>query len=324
MAYSIALSHVGIYVKDMNRMVDFYSGFLGFAVSDRGPLRGGHGEICFMTRDPREHHQFVLANGRPDNLGFNLLNQLSFRVDSLVTLRELHRGLQDENVKDIDPTSHGNTISVYFKDPEGNEIGIFARDYMKRPSAPAAKPAVWKALSANHIVVTTPDYKKLVAWYNELLAFNQTTDSGRDVCMWFGDSVWLPTQIGQGRKSSADLKTLDHCALTVENYDTPRVVTELKRLKIIPADSKVGSDGQPDYGIYGVDLNNFKVQVCSWLEAVTQDRRRLLRQVERLPRLVGADERKRLRLIDVAGRLHTRIDFEVVEQCSAPCYALGR
>jgi catechol 2,3-dioxygenase-like lactoylglutathione lyase family enzyme len=165
----------------------------------------------------------------------------------------------------------------WFKDPDGNEIGIFAKDWMKRPAAAATKPAVWKALSANHIVVTTADYKKLVTWYNDLLAFNQTTDSGRDVCMWFGDSVWLPTQVGQGRPTSASLKTLDHCALTVENYDTPKVVTELKRLKIIPADSTVGTDGQPDYGIYGVDLNNFKVQVCSWLEAVTQDRRRLLR-----------------------------------------------
>lgn len=162
----------------------------------------------------------------------------------------------------------------WFKDVDGNEIGVFSKDWARRPTAPAAKPAVWRALSANHIVVLTPDYKKLVQWYGDLLAFNQTTDSGRDVCMWFGDSVWLPTQARAGQKSSAELRTLDHCALTVDNYDTARVIQELKRLKIIPADSTLGADGQPDYGIYGVDLNGFKVQVCSWLEAVTQDRRR--------------------------------------------------
>lgn len=124
MSYALTLSHVGIYVRDMQTMVDFYAGFLGFAVSDRGPSRGG-GEIVFMTRDPREHHQFVLANGRPESLGFNLVNQLSFRVDSVDTLRELRGALaQETGITDIDPTCHGNAVSVYFRDPEGNRIEL--------------------------------------------------------------------------------------------------------------------------------------------------------------------------------------------------------
>ena len=124
MSYSLTLSHVGIYVVDLPRMVDFYTGFLGFAVSDRGPARGG-GEIVFMTRDPREHHQFVLASGRPADLAFNLINQLSFRVDGLETLRALHRGLAAERgVKDLGPTCHGNAVSVYFLDPEGNRVEL--------------------------------------------------------------------------------------------------------------------------------------------------------------------------------------------------------
>ena len=88
MSYGLTLSHVGIFVTDMARMLDFYTGFLGFAVSDRGETSTG-GQIAFMTRDPREHHQFVLATGRPADLPYNIVNQLSFRVDSLYTLREL-------------------------------------------------------------------------------------------------------------------------------------------------------------------------------------------------------------------------------------------
>lgn len=34
---------------------------------------------------------------------------------------------------------------------------------------------------------------------------------------------------------------------------------------------------EDDTGIYGVDLNNFKIQACAWNEAPNQDRRRLLR-----------------------------------------------
>jgi hypothetical protein len=55
--------------------------------------------------------------------------------------------------------------------------------------------------------VTSHDYKKLGAWYNEFLGFKQTTDNGRDVYQWFGDSVWIPTATRQGGKSSAELNT---------------------------------------------------------------------------------------------------------------------
>ncbi len=123
MPYSLAFSHVGLFVTEMDPMVDFYTGFLGFAVSDRGPREAG-GEICFMTRDPREHHQLVFATGRPGDLPFNMINQLSFRVDSLATLRELHAGLCQRQMDEIRPITHGNALSVYFRDPEDNRVEL--------------------------------------------------------------------------------------------------------------------------------------------------------------------------------------------------------
>ena len=123
MSYGLTLSHVGVFVTDMPRMVDFYTGYLGFAESDRGETSNG-GEIVFMTRDPREHHQLVLATGRPADLPYNIVNQLSFRVDSLDTLRELQRGLKDEHVTELGPISHGNALSVYLHDPEKNRVEL--------------------------------------------------------------------------------------------------------------------------------------------------------------------------------------------------------
>ena len=124
MPYHLTLSHIGIYVHDMPTMVDFYTRFLGFAESDRGKLADGKGEIVFLTRDPNEHHQVVLATGRPQELGYNIVNQLSFRVDSLDTLRELQRGLRSENATELGPVSHGNALSVYLRDPEGNRVEL--------------------------------------------------------------------------------------------------------------------------------------------------------------------------------------------------------
>jgi catechol 2,3-dioxygenase-like lactoylglutathione lyase family enzyme len=157
-----------------------------------------------------------------------------------------------------------------FRDPEGNEIGVFAKDWVRRPSGSGPKPTTWKALSANHIVVTTPDYKKLAAWYSDLLGFYQTTDAGRDVYQWFGDTVWIPTAVGADGKPSGVLKTLDHVAYTIDNYQTAPVAKELIRRQMIPATSNAATG--TSLGINCVDVNKFKTQICAWNLVVNADR----------------------------------------------------
>ncbi len=124
----VSFSHFGLYAADLAKMEDFYTRFMGFTVTDRGalPTPGGKVDLVFLSRDPREHHQIVLASGRPPELPFNVVNQLSFRVDSLADLRVMHARLKDETaVRDIAPVSHGNALSVYFRDPEGNRVELF-------------------------------------------------------------------------------------------------------------------------------------------------------------------------------------------------------
>ena len=119
----VQLAHVGIYVADIRKMEAFYTRFFNFTVTDRGML--GQTELVFLSRDPDEHHQLVLASGRPAELQFNIVNQISFRVASLDDLRTLHARLADEPVTEIRPVSHGNAWSVYFRDPEGNRIELY-------------------------------------------------------------------------------------------------------------------------------------------------------------------------------------------------------
>jgi len=123
----LSFSHFGFYVRDVPRMEDFYTRVLGFTVTDRGELDTPRGRVflVFMTRDPREHHQIILASGRPAELPFNPINQISFRVDDFAGLREMHRLIQGEAVSEVSPVSHGNALSVYFRDPEGNRIELF-------------------------------------------------------------------------------------------------------------------------------------------------------------------------------------------------------
>jgi len=114
---------MGMFVADAARMEDFYTRVLGFAATDRGNL--GSTTLVFLSRDPKEHHQIVLASGRPEGLPFNPINQISFRMAEFAGLREMHRRLAAEKVRDLYPVSHGNALSVYFLDPEGNRIELF-------------------------------------------------------------------------------------------------------------------------------------------------------------------------------------------------------
>ena len=80
--HALEFSHMGFYVRDVERMVRFYRDVLCFFQTDRG--LHGTVELVFLSRDPSEHHQIVLTSGRPADLFFNVINQISLRVFSIV------------------------------------------------------------------------------------------------------------------------------------------------------------------------------------------------------------------------------------------------
>ena len=121
---SLVFSHMGFYVRDLERMARFYKDVLCFTETDRGDL--GPVQLVFLSRDPAEHHQVVLATGRPADLGFSVINQISFRVPDLATLRLVRdRAAADAGVTELLCATHGNAVSIYFRDPEGNRIEVF-------------------------------------------------------------------------------------------------------------------------------------------------------------------------------------------------------
>jgi catechol-2,3-dioxygenase len=47
----------------------------------------------------------------------------------------MHRRLEREGVRELSPVSHGNALSVYFRDPEGNRLELFVDTpwYVEQP-----------------------------------------------------------------------------------------------------------------------------------------------------------------------------------------------
>ena len=121
---ALVFSHMGFYVRDLERMARFYREVLCFFETDRGSL--GPVQLVFFSRDPSEHHQIVLATGRPVDLAFSVINQISLRVPDLATLRAVRaRVAAEPDVTELLCATHGNAVSIYFRDPEGNRIEVF-------------------------------------------------------------------------------------------------------------------------------------------------------------------------------------------------------
>jgi catechol 2,3-dioxygenase-like lactoylglutathione lyase family enzyme len=244
---AVWLNHYTYVAPDLKKTRDWYHEVFGMQVGHAEAKLshlwyGDKGDTLMIVRQAESGE----AAPRIEKFGFTLES-----FDKKAVEAELkRRGLQPK--ADTDK-------GFWFTDPEGNEIGVFAKDFVKRPAKSNEKPFLWQTVSANHIVVLTPDYKKLGAWYKDLLTLKETSDAGRDVYQWFGpSSVWIPTAVRQGAKTSAQLKSLDHVAYTITNYDSDKVADELRRRKMINADANV----KGSLGINCVDVNGLKTQVC--------------------------------------------------------------
>ena len=165
----MTFAHMGIFVSNIDSMLDFYSRVLGFSVTDRARIR--EADVVFLSRNPEEHHQIVLVPGR-DMAHPSTINQISFRVVSLAELRRVHALLVTENVAGLNPTNHGGSWSLYLPDPEGNRIELFVQTpwYMPPISVPLDFCLSDEAIYAltEETVEATPGHMPRAEWYRQM------------------------------------------------------------------------------------------------------------------------------------------------------------
>jgi len=121
MARVRGLGHVGIYVRDLERMVAFYRDLMGMRVTKQNWRAG----IVFLSSEPeRVDHEIALMRGRPSPEDPHLIQQISMRVATLDDLREFHRRLRAEGYRIERVVNHASAIGCYFFDPEGNRTEV--------------------------------------------------------------------------------------------------------------------------------------------------------------------------------------------------------
>jgi catechol 2,3-dioxygenase len=119
------ISHVVLYVNDLDKMVAFYRDVLGLIKYREYP-----GRMVFLTPDPDiDDHQLALAKGREGTA--KLIGHIAWRAETPADVKAFYDRFKAQGVPIDHCVSHayqemGNTVSCYFLDPEGNRLEIYA------------------------------------------------------------------------------------------------------------------------------------------------------------------------------------------------------
>lgn len=112
------LAHVVLRTGNYQEMIKFYKLFLGAEVSYENDF------LCFLRYDD-EHHRIAiigLPGTSPKVLGSSGLEHTAFTFDSLDDLLLSYQQRKDLGIEPVWCVNHGPTTSMYYNDPDGNQI----------------------------------------------------------------------------------------------------------------------------------------------------------------------------------------------------------
>jgi catechol 2,3-dioxygenase len=120
------IGHVVLMVTDLRRAVDFYTGVLGFMVSDVYPETMMKGRMVFM-RCAADHHGVALVGAAPGASLQRELHHLAFEVATLDEVFRARDWLRAQGVKiEFEGRRRaGCQVAVEFRDPDGHWLEIY-------------------------------------------------------------------------------------------------------------------------------------------------------------------------------------------------------
>lgn len=118
------LSHFGIFVRDIDAMTRFYTQVFGLRLTDQGVGGTFKYQLHFLSGSATQHHQLVLAAGRTADAPSTVM-QMSFKVGVIDDLRRVRANALAAGASAMRGLNHGNALSIYFADPEGNTIEVY-------------------------------------------------------------------------------------------------------------------------------------------------------------------------------------------------------
>lgn len=120
------IGHVVLMVTDLRRSVAFYTGVLGFRVSDVYPETMMKGGMVFM-RCAADHHGVALVGAAPGASPQHELHHMAFEVSTLDEVFAARDFLRKQGVKiEFEGRRRaGCQVAVEFRDPDGHWLEIY-------------------------------------------------------------------------------------------------------------------------------------------------------------------------------------------------------
>jgi catechol 2,3-dioxygenase len=111
-------------VRDIDLMTRFYTQVFSMRLTDQGVGGTFKFKLHFLSGTPDQHHQLVLASGRGADSPSTVM-QLSFKVSSIDELRLVRASALEHGATAMRGMNHGNAMSIYCLDPEGNNVEVY-------------------------------------------------------------------------------------------------------------------------------------------------------------------------------------------------------
>jgi len=123
MASPVKLAHLLYATRRFDRMVAWYRDVLEARVVQQDPV------LAFLTYDD-EHHRIAIANldalkpgsDSPDDRGTIGVNHVAFTFAGAGALLDTYKRLKQAGIEPYWPVHHGMTMSLYYRDPDGNRL----------------------------------------------------------------------------------------------------------------------------------------------------------------------------------------------------------
>lgn len=120
------LNHAVLYVRDAQRAARFYQDVLGFTVAAQ---MGDQAVFLRTSADTENHHDLGLfgigPGAPPPTQGRQVgLYHLAWEVETLPELASVREALVNAGAL-VGVNDHGTSLSLYAKDPDGNEFEVF-------------------------------------------------------------------------------------------------------------------------------------------------------------------------------------------------------
>ena len=124
----IAIDHVNIFVRNVERSYQWYSDVFGFHTQDIFKHDSGRLRAVFLAADKDHAHDIALFDVGDDapvqQKGQVGLNHVAWRMASLPDLEEMYHRLKAQGVP-IRVADHTISIGIYFSDPDGNGLEVY-------------------------------------------------------------------------------------------------------------------------------------------------------------------------------------------------------